>query len=84
MKCAIDKDLISAMNIFNKTDQNHENRYEALLVLNTQGREDTVKEVVDRLESEFQKEGAANRAGPENGQTPVFLRGRRARRRILR
>jgi small subunit ribosomal protein S6 len=34
------------------------NRYEALLVLNTQGKEDTVKEIVDRLESEFQKEGA--------------------------
>jgi small subunit ribosomal protein S6 len=34
------------------------NRYEALLVLNTQGKEDTVKEVIDRLESEFQKEGA--------------------------
>jgi small subunit ribosomal protein S6 len=34
------------------------NRYEALLVLNTQGREDTVKDVVDRLESEFKKEGA--------------------------
>jgi small subunit ribosomal protein S6 len=34
------------------------NRYEALLVLNTQGRDDTVKDVVDRLESEFQKEGA--------------------------
>ena len=32
--------------------------YEALLVLNTQGRDDTVKEVIDRLESEFQKEGA--------------------------
>jgi small subunit ribosomal protein S6 len=34
------------------------NRYEALLVLNTQGKEDAVKDVVDRLESEFQKEGA--------------------------
>ncbi len=34
------------------------NRYEALIVLNTQGREETVKEIVDRLESEFQKEGA--------------------------
>ncbi len=34
------------------------NRYEALMVLNTQGREDSVKEIVDRLESEFQKEGA--------------------------
>jgi small subunit ribosomal protein S6 len=33
-------------------------RYEALLVLNTQGREDTVKEVIDRLESQFQQEGA--------------------------
>jgi small subunit ribosomal protein S6 len=34
------------------------NRYEALLVLNTQGKEDTIKDVVDRLEAEFQKEGA--------------------------
>src|SRR6058998_467728 len=34
------------------------NRYEALVVLNTQGKDDTVKEVVDRLESEFEKEGA--------------------------
>jgi small subunit ribosomal protein S6 len=34
------------------------NRYEALLVLHTQAKEDTVKEIIDRLESEFQKEGA--------------------------
>ncbi len=34
------------------------NRYEALLVLNTTGKEDTVKDVVERLEAEFQKEGA--------------------------
>src|SRR5712692_11539476 len=34
------------------------NRYEALLVLNSQGKEDTVKEIIDRLESDFQKEGA--------------------------
>ena len=34
------------------------NRYEALLVLNSQGKEDAIKEIVDRLESEFQKEGA--------------------------
>jgi len=34
------------------------NRYEALLILNTKGKEDSVKEVVDRLESEFQKGGA--------------------------
>src|SRR5438067_5172343 len=33
------------------------NRYEALIVLNTQGREDAVKDIVDRLESEFKKEG---------------------------
>jgi small subunit ribosomal protein S6 len=34
------------------------NRYEALLVLNTHGKEETVKDLVDRLESEFEKEGA--------------------------
>jgi ribosomal protein S6 len=34
------------------------NRYEALLILNTQGKDETVKDVVDRLESEFEKEGA--------------------------
>src|SRR4029453_5052649 len=34
------------------------NRYEALLVLNTQGKDETAKEIVDRLESEFEKEGA--------------------------
>lgn len=34
------------------------NRYEALIVLNTQGKEDAVKDIVDRLESELQKEGA--------------------------
>jgi small subunit ribosomal protein S6 len=34
------------------------NRYEVLLVLNTHGKEDTVKDIVDRLESEFRKEGA--------------------------
>jgi small subunit ribosomal protein S6 len=33
-------------------------RYEALLVLNAQGKEDTVRDIIDRLESEFQKEGA--------------------------
>ncbi|HZR77643.1 MAG TPA: 30S ribosomal protein S6 [Chthoniobacterales bacterium] len=34
------------------------NRYEALLVLNAQGKEDSVHDIVDRLESEFKKEGA--------------------------
>ena len=32
--------------------------YEALFVLNAQGREDTIKEIIDRLEAEFQQEGA--------------------------
>src|SRR4029453_16076323 len=34
------------------------NRYEALLVLKSQGKDDTVREIIERLESEFQKEGA--------------------------
>ena len=33
-------------------------RYEALLVLNAQGKEDTLREIIERLESDFQKEGA--------------------------
>lgn len=35
------------------------NRYEGLLVLDTQGKEDTVKEVIERLEKDFEKEGAS-------------------------
>jgi ribosomal protein S6 len=35
------------------------NRYECLLAVDTQGQEDSVKEIVERLESEFSKEGAA-------------------------
>ena len=34
------------------------NRYEALLVLDAQGKDDTIKDIVERLEAEFQKEGA--------------------------
>jgi small subunit ribosomal protein S6 len=34
------------------------NRYEALLILSSQGKEDSVHDIVDRLESEFKKEGA--------------------------
>ena len=33
-------------------------RYEALLVLNTQAKEENVKEMIERLEGEFEKEGA--------------------------
>jgi len=34
------------------------NRYEALLILNTKGNDESVKETIDRLEGEFTKEGA--------------------------
>lgn len=34
------------------------NRYEALLVLNAQGKEESVHDIVERLEGEFQREGA--------------------------
>ena len=34
------------------------NRYEALLVLNAQGTEDTIKDIIDRLGKHFQKKGA--------------------------
>lgn len=34
------------------------NRYEGLLVLNVKGTEDSVKDVIERLEGEFKKEGA--------------------------
>jgi small subunit ribosomal protein S6 len=35
------------------------NRYECLLALDTRGQEDSVKEIIERLESEFTKEGAS-------------------------
>lgn len=34
------------------------NRYEGLLVLNQKGNEDTVNETIERIEGEFEKEGA--------------------------
>jgi len=34
-------------------------RYECLLAVGTRGQEDSVKETIERLESEFAKEGAA-------------------------
>ena len=34
------------------------NRYEGLLVLNVKGTEDSAKEVIERLEGEFKKDGA--------------------------
>jgi small subunit ribosomal protein S6 len=33
-------------------------RYEALLILNTKGNEEGAKEIIDRLEAEFVKDGA--------------------------
>ena len=35
------------------------NRYECLLAVDTHGQEDSVKEIIERLESDFTKEGAA-------------------------
>ncbi len=35
------------------------NRYEGLLILNVKGNDEGAKEVIDRLEAEFKKEGAA-------------------------
>ena len=40
------------------TKPNMKNRYEGLLVLNVKGNEDGAKEVIERLEGEFKKEGA--------------------------
>lgn len=34
------------------------NRYEGLLVLNQKGNDDTVKDMIERIEGEFTKEGA--------------------------
>lgn len=34
------------------------NRYEGLLVLNTKGNEESAKDIIERLEGEFKKEGA--------------------------
>lgn len=34
------------------------NRYESLLVLDTQGKEESVKDLIERLENDFAKEGA--------------------------
>lgn len=34
------------------------NRYEGLFVLNTKGNEEGAKDIIDRLEGEFKKEGA--------------------------
>ena len=35
------------------------NRYECLLALDTRGQEDTVKDIIERFEGEFAKEGAS-------------------------
>lgn len=34
-------------------------KYEALLILDTKGKEEDVKDMIERLETEFQREGAA-------------------------
>ena len=43
------------------------NRYECLLAVDTRGQEDSVKEIIERLESDFAKEGADGGTSPENG-----------------
>lgn len=40
------------------TQTHMKNRYEGLLVLNIKGNEDGAKEVIERLEGDFKKEGA--------------------------
>ena len=35
------------------------NRYEALIALNTKGKEETIKDTIERVEKIFQGEGAA-------------------------
>lgn len=40
------------------TSDEMKNRYEALIVLNTKGREENANDIIERLEKEFQKEGA--------------------------
>lgn len=40
------------------TNQTMNNRYEGLLILNVTGSEESAKEIIDRLEGEFKKEGA--------------------------
>ena len=39
-------------------DYTMKKRYECLMALDTRGQEDSVKDIVDRLEGEFTKEGA--------------------------
>ena len=60
------------------------NRYEALLVLNTQGKDDDLKDIVDRLESEFQKEGAQIEQVQKMDKRQFSYVGGRPRRRLLR
>src|SRR5262249_30283215 len=42
----------------NQKTMSDKNRYEGLLVLNVHGNEDGAKELIERLEGEFKKEGA--------------------------
>lgn len=46
------------------------NRYEALLTLDIQGSEDGVKEIIERLQGEFDKEGAKVEEVQKMGKRP--------------
>ena len=46
-------------------------RYECLLALDTRGQEDSVKEIIERLESELTKEGAAVEQVQEMDKRPL-------------
>ena len=46
------------------------NRYEGLLVLNVKGNEESAKEIVERLESDFKKEGAEIETVQKMGSRP--------------
>ena len=47
------------------------NRYECLLALDTRGQEDSVKEIIERLESEFAKEGASDEQVQKMDKRPL-------------
>ena len=60
------------------------NRYEGLLVLDTQGKEDTVKETIERLEKDFEKEGAAVEQVQKMEKRDFSYSAGRAEQRLLR
>ena len=60
------------------------NRYEGLLVLNVKGNEDGAKEVIERLEGEFKKEGAKVEQVQKMDRRQFTYVAGRSRQRLLR